>query len=465
MNYRPYDREHVSALLDYNFSQIFRLDADRSRASEKVVRPMLQLDARGDELVTAFNGLHPEQQLEFLGIVRRVLPEITRLKSEPSLEGRTQLRMWFGRDFRSALSFNLAEVGYGTANVLVLLFVATMDTESRIIMIDEPASYLHPGAVRELMAVLAEYPQHQYIFATHSFTGLEHFPNASFSLCQRVPGQDVATVVNCGSGESADVRLALREVGASLSDVFAADRVIWTEGVSDADVLKIVLQDAKAPRGISVLPIIHTGDFDASDIKPDKAGKRRSLAAHIYESLSKNSALIPPALAFVFDREKRSPTQLDDLKRQIEGNGPTKRDRPRFFLYDEFMLENLFLDADLVAGLLTQVAADPDRPAKPQRPVLSAAVEQCWDALDDVGHFLAPKRGADPAAWRTSVHGARVLDATFDHFFGDTVEFIKAKHDPMLARLALELDGPAAHRLRAFGKRILEAVKDPEGAA
>ena len=179
---------------------------------------------------------------------------------------------------------------------------------------------------------------------------------------------------------------------------------------------------------------------------------------------SKNSALIPPALAFVFDREKRNPTQLEDLKRQIEGNGPTKRDRPRFFLYDEFMLENLFLDPDLIVELMNQVAADPERPAAPAKPIAAAAVEALWNTYDDP-KYPAPKRAENPDGWRTDVHGAHVLEATFDYFFDGTVEFIKAKHGPTLARLALKHDAPAAKRLRAFGKRILEAVSEPEGAA
>ena len=458
-----YDDAHARQFLRGAPSSFFRLDADRSRRHEGLVDRVLHLDPRGDNLIQAFNQLHSVEKLSFLATVQRVLPEVTRLEAPASREGHAQIRLWFGSDHREGLSFNLAEVGYGTANVLAILFAATVDKGRRIILIDEPATYLHPRAVRELMAVLAEQPQHQYIFATHSFVGLEAFPEASFSLCVREPGQESATIANIGAGPAADGRRALREVGASLADVFGADRIIWTEGPSDADVLQLVLRDLKAPRGIAILPVIHTGDFDTRDLKPDHRGARRSLAVSIYQSLSKNSALIPPALAFVFDREKRNQTQLADLKRQIEGNDPAKRDRPRFFLYDEFMLENLFLDADLIAALLNQVAADPERPATPVKPISAAAIEDCWNAHVDP-KYPAPARVEEPEGWRMRAHGARVLEATFDHFFDSTVEFIKAKHAPVLARLALELDGLAAQRLRAFGNRILEAVKDREGS-
>lgn len=36
------------------------------------------------------------------------------------------------------------------------------------IVIDEPQSYLHPGAAKKLIEILQEFPQHQYFIATHS---------------------------------------------------------------------------------------------------------------------------------------------------------------------------------------------------------------------------------------------------------------------------------------------------------
>lgn len=458
-NNQGFHEQHVRKLIDEGGTRIFRFDADRSRIHEKQVRRMPEIDSRGEELITAFNFLSSQEKLRFLHQVQRVLPEITHLESVPSSSaGHTQIRLWFGSDHRESLSFNLAEVGYGTANVLAILFAATVGAARRILLIDEPSTYLHPRAVRELMAVLAEHKQHQYIFATHSFVGLESFPDASFSLCERKPGDEHATVVNCGAGPAADARRLLRDVGSSLSDVFGADRILWTEGPSDADVLELVLRDLRAPRGIAVRPILHTGDFDGHDAKPDPSGKRPALITKIYTTLSTSSALIPPAIAFVFDREQRTETQLKDLRRAIEGNVPTKEPRPKLALYDEHMLENLFLDAEVVVDALHQVA----RAEKVRVKVSPPDLEAFWDGLDDPKRFLTGKRPDDPKQWRKKVHGARVLEATFEHFFGDTVAFRKTTHDRMLAATALRLNSPGAASLRAFVQKLLAGNKDPE---
>ncbi len=55
-----------------------------------------------------------------------------------------------------------------------MLYVVLTSRESRVIIIDEPQSFLHPGAVRKLFDVLKDFPQHQYSPASvhyhHSFS-------------------------------------------------------------------------------------------------------------------------------------------------------------------------------------------------------------------------------------------------------------------------------------------------------
>ena len=60
--------------------------------------------------------------------------------------------------------------------------------------------------------------------------------------------------------------------------------------------------------GLRLLPL-HTGDFDT---KEDRA----KLVFRLYERLSHANALVPPALAFVFDREGRSEQELVDLEKR-----------------------------------------------------------------------------------------------------------------------------------------------------
>src|SRR6185369_7711178 len=51
--------------------------------------------------------------------------------------------------------------------VLAMIYVVLRHDPS-IIIIDEPNSFLHPGATRELLRIFKENPQHQYFISTHS---------------------------------------------------------------------------------------------------------------------------------------------------------------------------------------------------------------------------------------------------------------------------------------------------------
>ena len=318
-------------------ARIFRFDAERERTSAAPVRPIARLDSRARDLIAAFDQLRSSRKLDFLKTVQRVLPEVRGLDCVPSSErqGEKELRVWFSDELAADASYSLAEVGYGTPNVIAILFAATMEGNQRILLIDEPATFLHPGAVRELMCILAEHPQHQYVFATHSMVGLEHFPEASFSLCRRDPGTGCAVVENCGAGAAADTRRLLGDVGASLSDVFAADQIIWVEGPSDVDALKEAIKQLPEPRprGLAVLPLVDTGGLE---------GKHGDLIAEVYRKLSTSSALIPRALHFVLVREGRSDGRVADLERRLAAGAAPGEDPPGLSVYPAKMLENLF---------------------------------------------------------------------------------------------------------------------------
>src|SRR5204862_1210440 len=71
---------------------------------------------------------------------------------------------------RDDLAVSLNDSGTGVGQVIAILYVAVNSNAPRTIVIDEPNSFLHPGAARKLIEILKSDPlnQHQYIIATHS---------------------------------------------------------------------------------------------------------------------------------------------------------------------------------------------------------------------------------------------------------------------------------------------------------
>jgi hypothetical protein len=60
--------------------------------------------------------------------------------------------------------------------------------------------------------------------------------------------------------------------------------------------------------GISIVAVKNTGDFENRNLSA-------SLIWDVYKKLSGSNPLIPPAIAFVFDREGRTPKEIEDLSR------------------------------------------------------------------------------------------------------------------------------------------------------
>mgnify|MGYP002774947195 CR=1 FL=1 len=58
--------------------------------------------------------------------------------------------------------------GTEISQVLAILYIVVTSQDSRAIITDEPQSFLHPGATRDLIEIIKIFPQHQYFITTHS---------------------------------------------------------------------------------------------------------------------------------------------------------------------------------------------------------------------------------------------------------------------------------------------------------
>lgn len=234
-------------------------------------------------------------------------------------------------DNRPDLVVPLSESGTGLSHVLAMLYIVISSDESKVIIIDEPHSFLHPGAVRTLLEIFQIYDHHQYIISTHSPAVIAAARPSTINLLKIEDNQTVVQAIDINKTE--ELRGSLVEIGARLSDVFGMDSIIWVEGPTEEAVFKeIVLKLLKRPMlGTAILPVIHTGDFEG------KNKKTKKLIMNIYKKLSGSGSLMPPALGFVFDNEGRSSQDLADMAKL----GPLLFTKKRLF-------ENYILHVDAI---------------------------------------------------------------------------------------------------------------------
>ena len=77
-----------------------------------------------------------------------------------------EIKIWTNEAYknnREDLTFSLSDCGTGVSQVLAILYIVVASKYPRTIIIDEPQSFLHPGAAKKLIDVLKLFPQHQYI--------------------------------------------------------------------------------------------------------------------------------------------------------------------------------------------------------------------------------------------------------------------------------------------------------------
>src|SRR5207248_2528349 len=158
----------------------------------------------------------------------------------------------------------------------------------------------------------------------------------------------------------------------------------------------------------------------------------------IYRTLSMGDALLPPALAFLFDREGRSDKEIDSAT--LESHGKVR------FLPCR-MMENYFLRPDLLARLFNEVGAE----------------HSINTTEDEVSRWLAQNGGTfcagprTPAVysreWIAKVDGAALLERLFEDLSGVRLDYRKTRDAPRLAVL-LHTTDPAASR------QIIELVAD-----
>ncbi|MGK5035939.1 AAA family ATPase [Janthinobacterium sp. LB3P118] len=242
---------------------------------------------------------------------------------------------------RDDLAVPLSLMGSGIGNVIAILYVVITSRFPQVIAIDEPNSFLHPKALRELLQILAvEGAQHQYILTAHSADVMTAIKPTLVTMFSAMEGR--TTVRQVGTSDIADLRADLSDLGIRMTDLHGRDRVLWVEGQTEELVIPELLRYfcPTAAAGTAVLRVEHTGTFEK------KKGISASEVAAIYKRLSQSSALVPPMVGILLDREGKLAADCAKVERESTGT-------LRFL--DRTMLEDYVLDADAIASILSEL--------------------------------------------------------------------------------------------------------------
>lgn len=420
--------------------RIYLFRAERLNLSQSLMGNTRELKSDASNLPQVLNllqGSNPSRFDRLNAHLQTIFPSITRITVPPISQNEARILVWSvdPASERDDLAMSLADSGTGIGQVLAMLYVVITSDYPKVIVIDEPQSFLHPGAISKLLDVLGEYPQHQYIFTTHSPTVAAAARSGTLLLLRNTQGQTEIEVVDASETES--LRHVLSEVGARLSDVFGADRILWVEGRTEEECFSLIWTSAlKRPLlGSVILGVTSTAEFRPKDA-------RRTL--QIYQRLSQSRGLLPPAVGFIFDRDGRSATEQSDLIRESKG---------AVSFLGRRMYENYLLDSNAIVAVASHIPGFSD--LTPTN--VAAWIEgHAWDSR--YWEEAVPEAERSSERLSREVDAASLLSDLFSDLSDSKAIYRKVEHGVALTRWFLDNQPEALSEVIELLKPVLDST-------
>ncbi len=420
----------LSNVADKYKSRIYRFSAQRLPAAKSSTSGKPLLEKTAGNLPYCINHLSSndaEGHRMLCNWVHRIFPSVKWIQSPPITDQKAfelQCLPEPPEARRNDLAVPLDRMGSGIGNVIAILYVVLTARHPKVIAIDEPNSFLHPKALRELLSILAhEGKEHQYILTGHSPDVLTAVAPSSISMFEL---QGTFSVTKQVSGaDFPKLRNELAELGIRMTDLHGRDRILWVEGQTEEIVIPALLDEfcSEISAGTAVLRVEHTGSFD----------KKRSISpqevANIYKRLSESSALVPPMVAILLDKEERKSADCERISRESQG---------KLLFLERRMLENYGLVADAIAAILS---------AHGENIPIEAVAEELDSAIEDCA---------------TDVNGAEILSNIFSKLSETRLEFKKTRDMPMIFTWLIKNQPDSLSDLRSFLRKIFDLKQDSQ---
>lgn len=435
------DKDQLGVVVANLLSTIYVFRAERLNIGKSQIVADIVLNRDASNLPSALHLLqarNPHQFDRLNRLVQQVLPTIERITVVPVSLNEVEIRVWSSgyEQEREDLAIPMAACGTGVGQVLAILYLALTSKSPRTIVIDEPSSFLHPSATRELLEVLRAEGRHQYILSTHAPEVISAAEPTTLTVL-RWNGSETEAKSYMGA-DLTSTRVALGEVGARLSDVFGFDRVVWVEGPTEAACFPAIVRArrGRTPAGVAFVPIVNTGDLE-------RKGHYTRLVGQIYRQLTSQSALMPQTMAMSLDREDRTESEKSELIRAVGAKVffLPRRTIENYLIHPEAILrvlqENLPTDldsltADEIALWIEKHAAEP---------------KYKGGSIDDAQHKLT---------WLVKVDAPRLLADLFAQFTDHKLEFRKVQHSVGLVQWLLGNQPRELDELSEYVESLLE---------
>src|SRR5260370_36796071 len=240
--YTPDGKSHIVPLqTTTHFEPLLPLSRARYVAPHRMVAPALEIKTAMDLPDTAENlsiflqTLHGRNREQFERIekfVTEVFPEFSRVNPSNDIQNRVSLTLT-RKDVNRSIP--LSHCGTGVEQLLAIATFVVTAEPGAILLIDEPHSFLHPTAERQLVDFLTQDHQHKIVISTHSAIFINSVESERITYL-KPPGRTCASAGGCPKVSQILSHLRYRNY-----DVLFYVRLIAVEGRSDSAILPKLL--------------------------------------------------------------------------------------------------------------------------------------------------------------------------------------------------------------------------------
>jgi len=333
----------------------------------------------------------------------------------------------------------LTHCGTGVEQVLALATFVLTAGPGTIILLDEPHSYLHPTAERQVTDFLFSHSELRYVIATHSAILINSVtPDRILVL----GGSDVITE---SSTRSDSLPSLIHSLGYKNSDLLFSDRLIFVEGESDQEILPLLL--SRNPK-ISVADLERTG-IPVMNGEGKLRGRDQQRSLLYWEKFLIQLGKNKMPRVYLFDGGC-----VQDDRKLLEKSQVFEPGNPgllRFLTMHE--IENYLLVPDAIFSALKELAEFE------REPIEDLALERVTSVLQDVmskrdNQKLYPNgSGENPIQ---NVKGSVVLDMFFSQF---RIRYDKRRVGRLIATKITEKNQPLLEEIwKLFPRDFLPCI-------
>jgi len=362
--------------------------------------------------------------------VTRVFPEFRHLNAA-SREGNQVSIDLTERD--TGRKIPLENCGTGVEQIIILATFVLTTPKPGMILLDEPHSYLHPTAERDLVRFLQEHPDHCYVVSTHSAVLMNSVTPDRITHISP-PGHSFDPMPN--RVQTAGI---LFDLGYRNSDALFYDRLVFVEGKSDKQIIPILLErDGE----IGSAELARTGFPVIEGIGKGSTAVQTSILRH--EKLLSAVGRADQPRVYLLDGDRR-----DDEKKVIQG---TRHPITHTALTIGFLprpeIENYLLIPEAIAPAVREELILKGEP-------LDVSVEEVKRRLDrllaDGKEDQSQPAEASADAIPTEVKGSEILERLYHGF---SLRYNKETSGTLIAKNLTASTQPAVSDLTALVRRL-----------